>query len=217
MTKTTGKTLLLILLGFFTLLMLRITVPYFSFDDRTAFLKIKQWIIHNPVWKTAFYVHVVTSCFCLLAGFTQFSKTVMKRIPKIHRSIGWLYTIVVVLLSGPSGFVMSLYANGGVQSQIAFTTLSVLWITFTIKAFTLAKSGDYQEHRKYMIRSFALTLSAITLRAWKFLIVLILRPHPMDAYMLVAWLGWVPNLIFAEWYIRKKITSLSGFSNLKAR
>jgi hypothetical protein len=54
-----------------------------------------------------------------------------------------------------------------------------------------------------MIRSFALTLSAITLRLWKYIIVMGFQPKPMDAYQIVAWLGWVLNLVIAEIIIYK--------------
>jgi hypothetical protein len=52
-----------------------------------------------------------------------------------------------------------------------------------------------------MIRSFALALSAITLRAWKYVIVAALQPRPMDVYVVAAWLGWALNLAVAEWII----------------
>jgi hypothetical protein len=55
-----------------------------------------------------------------------------------------------------------------------------------------------------MIRSYALTLSAITLRARKYGSVFAFEPPPMDVYRLVAWLGFVPNLLFAEWWIRRR-------------
>jgi hypothetical protein len=110
---------------------------------------------------------------------------------------------VILFLAGPSGLIMSVYANGGPLSQLAFILLSVLWLLFTYLGYYYARKGDIGRHRQFMIRSFALTLSALTLRAWKFGIVLFFRPQPMDLYMLVAWLGWIPNLLFAEWYIRK--------------
>jgi uncharacterized membrane protein len=200
--KSIIKILPFFVLAFFFVLMLRITIPYFAFEDGVGFLRIKKWIIHNNVWKTAFYVHVITSCVCLFAGFTQFSNRLLKNSPKLHRTVGWTYIVTVLLLSGPSGFIMSLYANGGLPSKLAFTLLSVLWMYFTLKAFLSAKERNIADHRKFMIRSYALTLSAVTLRAWKFAIALTLRPHPMDVYMIVAWLGWVPNLLIAEWYIR---------------
>jgi hypothetical protein len=47
-----------------------------------------------------------------------------------------------------------------------------------------------------------LTLSAVTLRLWKLGITNTIDIKPMDAYRIVAWLGWVPNLLIAEMYIR---------------
>lgn len=59
-----------------------------------------------------------------------------------------------------------------------------------------------------MIRSFALTLSAITLRLWKVVLVKLFHPAPMDVYMIIAGLGWIPNLIIAEYFIIKKMSSV---------
>jgi hypothetical protein len=67
-----------------------------------------------------------------------------------------------------------------------------------------AKKLDFKSHKNYMIRSYALTLSAITLRAWKFLIMNLFEFPPMDVYRTVAWLGWGLNLIIAEYFIFKK-------------
>ena len=53
-----------------------------------------------------------------------------------------------------------------------------------------------------MYRSYALTLSAITLRAWKWLIINVFETAPMDTYKIVAWLGWVLNLLVIELYLR---------------
>ncbi len=189
------------LLLFFTLLMIRITLPYLSLDTDVKFLKIKQWVIHNPIWKTAFFIHVLSSIFLLIAGFTQFYNP-LKKFSILHRAIGKMYIIIIVFISGPASFIMSLYANGGLPSQIAFSLLSILWVFFTIKAWIEIRKRNFVGHSNFMFRSYALTLSALTLRAWKFVIVLIFHPHPMDVYMIVAWLGWIPNLLIAEWLIR---------------
>ncbi len=192
------------LLLFFTLLMIRITLPYLSLDTDVKFLKIKQWLIHNPYWKVAFFTHVFSSIFLLLAGFTQFYDPIRK-FSTVHRMVGKMYIIIIVFLSGPAGFIMALYANGGIPSQVAFSILCILWIFFTAKAWIEIRKGNYINHGNYMLRSYALTISALTLRAWKFIIVMIFHPHPMDGYMIVAWLGWVPNLLIAEWLIKRRL------------
>lgn len=188
--------------------MVLLSVPYFSLDTNVAFLRIKQWVFRehagtiSDVWITAFFIHVFTSIFALIAGFTQFFKKFLWT--KVHRSMGIMYVVVVLFLTGPSGFIMGLLANGGTLSIIAFTTLSILWWTFTYKAYAAVKAKDYEKHSKFMYRSYALTLSALTLRLWKYVIVnYIYELPPMDLYRLVGWLGWVPNLLIAEWLIWK--------------
>lgn len=186
---------------FFFVLLLQITLQYIPIQLDVAFLAIKQSYIDIIPWRVAFFTHVFTSMFALLAGFTQFSKWFLKKYTVAHRWVGKVYVMNVVFITGPASFIMSLYANGGLSSRIAFTTLSVLWIFTTAKAWQLAKQKKFIAHRNYMMRSYALTVSAITLRAWKWLFVVLFHPRPMDVYQIVAWLGWVPNILLVEWMI----------------
>ncbi len=202
--KTYGSALLLLLFAFFSFLMLRITLQYIPINLDVAFLRIKQDYIDIIPWRIAFFTHVFTSMFALLAGFTQFSTYILKNHKKTHRNIGKLYVFVILFLTGPSGFIMAIYANGGLTSKIGFLILDILWIYFTAKAFRLALKKDFSSHKKYMYRSYALTLSAITLRALKYVLVFLFQPAPMDVYRLVAWLGFIPNLLLVEFLIWKK-------------
>lgn len=81
---------------------------------------------------------------------------------------------------------MGVYANGGLPSKMAFVTLAILWMTLTAIALIKAKKGDFASHRNFMIRSYALTLSAVTLRAWKWSIINSFELPPMDVYRGVA-------------------------------
>jgi hypothetical protein len=199
-----AKYLLLTLLLYFTYRMTLLSWPYLAFNDNVAFLRIKQSVVQLSWWKAAFYVHVFTSIFLLLAGFTQFSTQLLKQYPGVHRRMGKLYVFVLLFLSGPAGLLLAIKANGGVWSQLAFTTLAVLWWWFTWRAWRSVLAGRIKKHQDFMWRSFALTLSAVTLRSWKWLIVFVWAPPPMDTYRLVAWLGWVPNLLVVEWWIRRR-------------
>ncbi|WP_462251309.1 DUF2306 domain-containing protein [Ferruginibacter sp.] len=193
----------LILLAFFSFLMLRIIFIYIPVKNDAGFLQLKQEYIHITEWRVAFFTHVFTSMLVLVAGFTQFSKKFLKQQPRLHRTVGYVYVINILMVTGPSGLLMSFYANGGTSSQLAFVLLSVLWIGFTAMALYKAIKKDFKAHRIFMIRSFALTLSAITLRCWKVLLVNFTDIQPMDRYRIIAWLGWTLNLIIAEWIIYK--------------
>lgn len=188
----------LLIYAFFCYLMVNITLQYIPYHTDVAFLRIKQDEIQFQYYKIAFFIHVYTSIFVLIAGFTQFSKQLLSKFPSVHRTMGWIYFIIVVFLAGPSGLIMGYHANGGWSSQLAFCLLSILWIYFTLMAFIQIKNKNIIRHQHFMYRSFALTLSAITLRLWKYIIVGIFEPRPMDVYRIVAWLAWVLNLVIVE-------------------
>jgi uncharacterized membrane protein len=201
---STGSLLLVGCYVFFCYLMLRIVAQYLPAGTDTAFLAIKQDYVSLPFYLPMFYIHVFTAVLALPAGATQFSRYILRQSPLLHRVNGRLYVLGIVLLGAPSGFAIGLFANGGISSRLSFCLLAVLWMVFTVQAYRKARQGDFRAHKAFMYRSFALTLSAITLRAWKWGIIAGFHPHPMDAYRIVAWLGWVPNLLFAEYLIKQQ-------------
>lgn len=184
-------------------LMLRITLDYIPVRDDAGFLQIKQQYLGIGHWYAAFWVHVFTSMLALLAGFTQFFPQLLRRMPGLHRWMGRAYVVNVCLVTGPASLIMGFYANGGLTSRVAFITLAIAWLLTTALGWRTAVRRQWDRHREWMMRSYALTLSALTLRAWKYLLVLLFDPRPMDVYRLVAWLGFVPNLLVAEWLIRR--------------
>lgn len=197
-------TLVYTLLCVATYLMLRTIVGYTSLDEQYAFLKFKQEYLNITAWKIAFYIHVFTSIFCLLAGFTQFSKFVLINYKKLHKLMGKIYVFNILIVNFSAALIMAYYANGFLPSKIAFFILDILWFWFTLKAFLEIKKGNIKKHKEYMIRSYALTFSAITLRTWKLVLSSTFTIDPVTLYMIDAWLGFVPNLLVAEFIIRNK-------------
>ena len=179
-------------------LMIRTTLQYTTFEDDVAFLQFKQEYLHIHVWKIAFYIHVFTSVFCFAIGTTQFSKSIRTDYPKVHRVMGKIYVYNILIINFPAALIMGVYANGLLISKTAFLILDVLWFWFTLKAVIEIKNKNIIGHQNYMIRSFALTLSAITLRTWKLVLSSFFIIEPSLLYQIDAWLGFVPNLIVAE-------------------
>ncbi len=183
--------------------MAKITLPYLSFKPNVDFLRTKQGIIHIRPWRWAFYAHVMSSTCVLFLGIFQFLPGVMKKYPGWHRRAGKVYVLLVLGISGPGGLIMGFYANGGWPARISFVILSVLWMGFTLQAFLLVKKKDFFRHSDFMVRSYALTLSAITLRTYAFVLPSVVHLEGHRAYILISWLSWIPNLILAELIIRK--------------
>lgn len=185
-------------------LMVKITVPYFSFEYDIGFLLTKQAILHNTLWRWSFYIHISTSILVLLAGLLQFIKPLLYHYPGVHRMFGNIYIVLVIFLAAPSGLVMAFYANGGFWAKTSFVLISAGWWMFTFIAYRKIRQKNISGHINFMIRSYALTLSAISLRTYVVLLPGIIPLHGKEMYVLVAWLSWVPNLIIAELLIRMK-------------
>lgn len=211
MSRILLRALPLVALAFFSYLMIRITLVYTTMQGNVGFLLSKQRVFPHTWWRISFYTHVFTSWMILIAGFTQFTPWLLRRYPRIHRLMGWIYLVLVILVSGPAALVMALYANGGLPARTGFTLLAVLWIGFTLLAGYYAIRRQFDLHGAFMFRSYALTLSAITLRGYTYLLEETTFASPRDIYITTAWLSWVLNLLLAEWLIRrgwvKKITA----------
>ena len=196
--KKAGYAAWYIFLLYFTYLMLLITLQYIPARLGVAFLITKEDVTGLLYYRIAFFAHVYTGIFVLIAGMLQFPAIIRNKYPKLHRRSGWVYAFLIILVTGPAGLIMGIYGNGGLISQSAFCILALLWIFFTLKAVLAARARQFAVHKAWMYRSYALTLSAISLRLWRWIFVLLFQPKPMDVYHVVSWLGWMGNLLIAE-------------------
>lgn len=184
-------------------LMLLLTMPYTAFRPGIDFLKQKVNVYHIEHWRGSFYVHIFTALLALLAGLTQFSGYLLRHHKKVHRTMGYVYAVNVLFITGPAALIMSYYANGGVPAQVSFVLQSICWIVFTGIAVKKALKKQFIAHGEWMFRSYALTLAAITLRAYNALLwELHVDMRPVDKYILIAWASWTLNLILAELLIK---------------
>ena len=71
-------------------------------------------------------------------------------------------------------------------------------------AFLSIRAGDVTRHRQWMVRSYALTLAAVTLRIQLPFYQAVLGLSFDDAYAIVAWFCWIPNLVVAEWFFNQE-------------
>jgi hypothetical protein len=93
-------------------------------------------------------------------------------------------------------------SSAGLVGSVGFTTLAVFWLYSGAQAYLAIRRRDVQTHRRWMLRNYALTFGAATLRIeLPLLIVLGGLSFPV-AYTLVAWISWVPNWLAVEGWLR---------------
>ena len=150
------------------------------------------------------YTHIFASCVALLCGALQFSSQLRQRAPQVHRYLGRAYLLIGVLMGGIAGLVMAQTAYGGVVSRLGFSALALLWLYSGLRAYLAIRRGQIQQHQQWMLRNYALTCAAISLRIYLPLSMVIGLPFEL-AYPVIAWLCWVPNLIYAEWRVQSSL------------
>ncbi|TMM59544.1 DUF2306 domain-containing protein [Maribacter algarum] len=177
---------------------------YLAYIDVEEALRSRKTaeLLADVFWNTGFYTHISFGGLALLVGWVQFSKRFRNANLKRHRLIGKIYMIAVGI-SGLAGLYIAFYATGGVIAKLGFGSLAVIWLYTTFKGYQTIRNGDIQKHEIYMIYSYAACFAAVTLRIWLPMLSTAFGGF-IPAYRIVAWLCWVPNMIFAYFWVRRK-------------
>ncbi|MGA7685198.1 MAG: DUF2306 domain-containing protein [Terriglobales bacterium] len=146
-------------------------------------------------------LHIAGGMGALLLGPWQFSQRLRARALNVHRWMGRAY-LLEVGLGSIAGFVMACVSSEGMPTHLGFGILAVLWFGTGLQAYRSVRKGDIQAHREWMIRNFALTLAAVTLRIELPVMLALLHWPFRVSYITVSWLCWVPNILVAEWMVR---------------
>ena len=149
----------------------------------------------------AVIAHLAGGTLAMALGPWQFSKRIRQRAISVHRWTGRGY-IVSVLVGGLGALVLVPGSQFGWVTHLGFGLGGVAWLITTVQGYRNIKAKDTKAHRRWMTRSFALTFAAVTLRIELPLGLALGIAIPV-MYQVVSWLCWVPNLLFAEWLIRR--------------
>lgn len=149
--------------------------------------------------RRALELHALGGAIALLAGPLQFLPSFRSKHWTLHRRFGWVYC-VGVLLGWLATLILAPHSQTGWAASAGFLSLSTVWIVSTALAVRFITVGNQTQHRRWMIRSYALTAAAITLRMYLPIIFVFKLPFEVG-YPAIAWLCWVPNLLAAELYL----------------
>lgn len=161
-----------------------------------------------PALQLAFALHVAFGGLALLLSPLQLAARLRTRVPTVHRAVGRVVVASIAVAGGP-GLVLAPHSLAGAVGTAGFGLLAVLWLAFAGTAVRAIRHRDVAAHRRWMVRTFALTYAAVTLRLWlgvpiaaQTALAGVPELVPFDrAYLLVPFLAWVPNLLVAEWYL----------------
>jgi len=178
-------------------------LTYFFVDrDMGIFATKSEELLSDVIWNSGFYGHIIFGGLALLIGWVQLSKKLREQNLERHRIIGKVY-VIAAIIGGLCGCYLALYATGGIISSLGFMCLGLLWLYTTIQAYIAIKKRDIKLHQAFMIYSYAACFAAVTLRFWLPILSYVFGDF-VTAYRIVAWFCWVPNMIFAFFWVRRK-------------
>jgi len=190
-----------VLLALLSVSVAALALGYLRLDPSTYFEPQRAtYLAHQG----ALLTHVCGAVLAILTMPVQLSAGIRRRWPRAHRLTGRVY-VAGVAVGGAGGLVLSAVAHGGVVARAGFAALAVAWLGSTALAVLAIRGRDIATHRRWMLRSAALTSAAITLRLYLGLFGAISGAEPTSeafatAYAAIAWLSWVPNLALAWWW-----------------
>ena len=183
---------------------------YLTMNPEVYFRPQRGIYMDHPI---ALLTHVIGGMVAILIGPFQFVESFRTRFVKLHRGLGSLY-IIACIAGGIAGIMMATRAFGGFASQLGFGLIAVSWITCAAFALHRALTKRFPAHREWMIRSYALTLTAFTQRVILYTSDVAEDAGLLDAsyrevYVAGVWLSWVVSIIIAEVYINRSRAPLA--------
>lgn len=190
--------------------------PYLTFNPTVSQIPLNAGVAAHFV---VLALHGLTGGLALLIGPFQFIASIRTRAPIIHRILGRVYLPSVILGSILAGF-SAIVSTSGFVTQVGFLLLAVIWCYSAIQAYVSIRRRQIQLHRIWMIRNYALTLSAVILRLWLGVGIIYLKittgnaPDPVtstDIYVSAVWIAWTAPLIIVEWFLIQRKFLLPKF------
>ncbi|MEV8438412.1 DUF2306 domain-containing protein [Actinosynnema sp. NPDC051121] len=199
--------------GFLVLVFVAFSLPpYLTLDPALSRVpKPEGYAWHYPV----LVAHVVFGSVAILTCVLQVWPWFRQRHPVAHRRVGRVYVFGGVLPAGVMALAIGAVSPFGPLNQIGNVLMGSLWLTFTAVGFRMARQRRFVDHRRWMVRSFALTASIMSNRIWAVVAALTLSPKldttfgGSEVALLqaisgtAAWLGWVVPLLIAEWWLER--------------
>ncbi|MCL6251278.1 DUF2306 domain-containing protein [Altererythrobacter sp. KTW20L] len=157
------------------------------------------------------FLHLVGGVVALASGCANIVMRKPGSLPSLaastwfHRRIGQVYA-AAVLASGFGAIFLVPHVTMDWGGRIGIGLLVPCWLAATCLAALAARAGRIEAHRSWILRSFAFTCAAISLRVQMVFLEVVSPTGVEDFYGLVMWTSWLPNLILAEWIIHRRGT-----------
>lgn len=186
--------------------------PYLSLDASQSRVPPPEGV---PFYFGALSLHVVFGSIAMLTCCFQVWPWFRAKHPGWHRVAGRIYVFGGVLPGGIVGLYIVWNTPFGPSARVSGLIVAALWLTFTVVGLRMALRRRFVEHRRWMLRSFALTMSIVLNRVFGIPAVLLMLPQLDTAFdgnqdlliqsstSISTWLSWTVALLAVEWWLER--------------
>jgi uncharacterized membrane protein YozB (DUF420 family) len=184
--------------------------PYLTFDPSLSRLEPPAG---NHLYYPLLVAHVLFGAVAMATACFQIWPAFRARHRRGHRLTG---RIGGVLPAGLLGLYIGWHTVAGPSVRVANLVGSALWLAVTIMGLRMARQRRYGDHRKWMSRSFALTMSIILSRVINVIATIALTPQVdttfggsqelmrYSALSIGVWLSPLLLLLLTEWLLERR-------------
>ncbi len=144
--------------------------------------------------------HVAAATLAIGIGGWQFLPELRSRWPGWHRWIGRIYIAASLFASS-----VAIFRTAGMArldaAGLGLAVTALLWTVMTIAGLWAICGRSFTVHRRWMIRSYALALTQVTLRIYTNGMADLGIAESATAYPTLVWAALISNLAFAEWVV----------------
>jgi uncharacterized membrane protein len=158
--------------------------------------------------RLATFAHIVPAFVLVFIVPLQFWSGFRNRYLRIHRILGRI-AMILGLVIALSGFTLLLHPVGGVTEIAAIICFGGFFLIALMRAWLLARRGEIDAHREWVIRAMGVALGVATVRPVMgiFFALNFNAPHgagrtPADFFGPAFWIGFSATLLAAEAWVR---------------
>jgi hypothetical protein len=188
-------------------------VIFRAYSPSTARLSLKA----HPWFFPVLMLHVVGSSVALATCVLQISPWLRRRHPRVHRTSGRIYVLAGVYPAAIASLLLLAFWPEYPINWFSDLLATIAWLATTTVGFNLARKRWLVDHRRWMLRSFALTTSFIMTYIlvppiWLLINLPGLRSQFGGNKVLmgdvfsgtIVWSAWIIPLLAVEWWLDRE-------------
>lgn len=157
--------------------------------------------VYERFWSVRWWVlgHVAGGSVALIIGPFQFWKRFRAKNLQLHRTMGKIY-LMAILIGSICAFVMCATTALGISWQWALSlgSLGIAWVITAAMAYRMIRLGRIQQHKEWMIRSYVVTFAFVTFRILLIIGLVSGLGEFSDVAPAMGWASWAFPLFITE-------------------